>query len=445
MWLSTPLLLACFGFLGIFATASPVPIPSIPKPVKPSSNGRKCTVTALGNQEDDVTQILEAFEECNNGGTVVFPEGENYYIATRLNPIIYDVTIEWRGLWTYSHNPNYWRNNSYSIAFQNHNAGFVITGDRIAINGYGTGGINGSGNTWYTAEGGDTQPGRPMPFVFWNVSEVVVEHFYVKDSPLWALNIMNGTNMWFDDIEVNSTAANAPYGANWVQNTDGFDTMDANNIVLTNFRYRGGDDCIAIKPRSYNISIQNVTCQGGNGIAIGSLGQYLEDSSVVDVHIKDVDILTVNEDMHNSAYIKTWIGELAPQDDYESDYLPRGGGWGVVENIRFENFYVEGAAIGMQVDQDSGNNGSFSGTSNMKVSNIAFVNFTGWTNSTSGNRTAAVSCSARHPCYNVRMEDISLATTENGSPANATGTCKLNAPGGVHGMLGSGCTSSCRT
>lgn len=26
-------------------------------------------------------------------------------------------------------------------------------------------------------------------------------------------------------------------------------------------------------------------------------------------------------------YIKTWIGELAPQSSYESDYLPRGGGW----------------------------------------------------------------------------------------------------------------------
>ncbi len=50
---------------------------------------------------------------------------------------------------------------------------------------------------------------------------------------------MNGTNMKFDDILVNNTAVNAPYGTNWVQNTDGFDTMDANNIILTNFVYQG--------------------------------------------------------------------------------------------------------------------------------------------------------------------------------------------------------------
>lgn len=61
--------------------------------------------------------------------------------------------------------------------------------------------------------------------------------------------------------------------------------MDARNIRLTNFVYQGGDDCIAIKPRSYDIDIHNVTCRGGNGIAIGSLGQYKEDSSVDNVRI----------------------------------------------------------------------------------------------------------------------------------------------------------------
>jgi hypothetical protein len=71
---------------------------------------------------------------------------------------------------------NYWRNNSYPIAFQNHHAAFIITGERIHINGYGTGGINGSGNAWYNAEHATTLPGRPMPFVFWNVSDIFVEH-----------------------------------------------------------------------------------------------------------------------------------------------------------------------------------------------------------------------------------------------------------------------------
>jgi hypothetical protein len=117
---------------------------------------------------------------------------------------------------------DYWRNNSYPIAFQNHHAGIIFSGDGIHINGFGTGGINGNGNTWYNAEKAVTQPGRPMPFVWWNVSDVTVKHFFVKQPPLWSINIMNGTDMWFDDIYVNATALQAPFGDNWVQNTDGF-------------------------------------------------------------------------------------------------------------------------------------------------------------------------------------------------------------------------------
>lgn len=65
------------------------------------------------------------------------------------------------------------------------------------------------------------------------------------------------------------------------------DTMDAHNITLDGFHYTGGDDCIAIKPRSYDIFVNNVTCNGGNGIAIGSLGQYQEDSSVENVIVQN--------------------------------------------------------------------------------------------------------------------------------------------------------------
>jgi len=399
-------------------------------------------VTPLGNRKDDVPQILKAFEDCNHGGTVVFPPGASYYIATRLNPVMYDVTIDWHGTWVFSDDLAYWRNNSYPIAFQNHAAGFVITGDRIHIDGHGTGGIDGNGNAWYTAEAGKTRPGRPMPFVLWNVSDVRVEHFSVVQSPLWAVNIMNGTDMRFDDLYVNSTAYDAPYGANWVQNTDGFDTMDARRVTLTNMVYQGGDDAIAIKPRSYDVHCQNITIHGGNGVAVGSLGQYLEDSSVANVTVRDVRVLTHNLDMHNSAYIKTWIGEPAPQggDSYESAGQPRGGGWGVVDGCRFEDFYLDGAAIGPNVNQDSGNNGSYAGTSNMRIANVAFVNFTGTLNATAGSgRTAQISCSARHPCENITMDAIRLRPRPGEPVAGAQGTCKYIKNGTVHGMTGNGC------
>jgi len=81
-----------------FTNAQPWGLP----PASPANNGKVCTVKALGDKKDDTPQILKAFEDCNNGGTVAFPETENYWIATRLNPVIYDVTVIWKGIWTVS-------------------------------------------------------------------------------------------------------------------------------------------------------------------------------------------------------------------------------------------------------------------------------------------------------------------------------------------------------
>jgi len=165
-----------FFFTCLIVHVSSAGLLPFPEPKSPVKSNKTCTVRAAGRGEDDVPQILKAFDECNHGGTIVFPEGEKYHIATRLNPVVYDLTIDWRGTWVFSDDLSYWRSHSYPIAFQNHRAGFALSGDRIHIDGHGTGGINGSGNTWYTAEAGDSKPGRPMPFVLWNVSEVKVEH-----------------------------------------------------------------------------------------------------------------------------------------------------------------------------------------------------------------------------------------------------------------------------
>jgi hypothetical protein len=63
-----------------------------------------CEVTALGDEQNDVPNIIEAFTECGTSGVVVFPEDQNYWIAEKLNPVVKDVLIDWRGQWTVSRN-----------------------------------------------------------------------------------------------------------------------------------------------------------------------------------------------------------------------------------------------------------------------------------------------------------------------------------------------------
>lgn len=159
--------------------------------------GKECTVYPKGGTKSDVANILKAVSICGTDGKIVFPEGMDYYIASKLNPVLKNATIEWRGTWTMSPDIEYWQQpqNTYPISFQNHAAGIVFTGDGISIDGYGTGGIYGNGDVWYTFDAGNTTAGRPMPFVFWNVSQVTVNDFFVRQPPLWSLNIMNGTNL----------------------------------------------------------------------------------------------------------------------------------------------------------------------------------------------------------------------------------------------------------
>ncbi|KAF2672058.1 putative galacturan 1,4-alpha-galacturonidase C [Microthyrium microscopicum] len=401
---------------------------------------KECTVTPAGPGKDDVPAILKAFKECNYGGRVLFPKGQRYWIATKLNPVVDTIEIDWQGEWKASSTAHSFSDggNSYPIEFQNHAAGFILGGKNIKIDGHGTGGIHGNGDVWYNDEEAKTRPGRPMPFVLVNVTDVVVKNFYVIQPQLWAINIMGGKNLEFENIYVNATATRAPWGKNWVQNTDGFDTMDAKDVKLTNFVYQGGDDCIAIKPRSYNIEVRNATCRGGNGMAIGSLGQYQEDSTVENVLVKDVKIIRYNEDMHNCAYIKTWIGESVEQKGYESAGKPRGGGWGIVRNITFSNFDIDGADGAPSINQDNGNNGKHAGSSKMEVSQIVFENFRGHLNGRSS-VTSSINCSKVKPCFDIEYRNFKLRP-KKGAEGFGTGKCKNIKPGSVKGLAGEGCS-----
>ena len=143
--------------------------------------------------------------------------------------------------------------------------------------------------------------------------------------------------------------------------------------------------------------------------------------------------------MHNCAYIKTWIGDQQPQKSYESAGKADGGGWGVVRNVSFVNFDVDGADGAPAITQDSGNaNKKSGGTSKMEVSNILFENFTGHLNGRS-DVTSSISCSKVKPCFNIQYKNFKLKP-KKGAEGYGTGRCRNIKPGGVKGLTGDGCT-----
>ncbi|KAF5011145.1 hypothetical protein FDECE_2709 [Fusarium decemcellulare] len=289
---------------------------------------RTCTVFARGEERSDVDNIIKAFDICQNHAKVVFPEDQTYWIDKKLHITLRDVTIHWSGEWMFSRNTAYWRHNSYYIPFQNHRAGFIISGDKIHVDGFGRGGIDGNGDVWYDEDKGKSTEGRPM---------------------FWSVNIMNGSNLTFENLTSSAFSNNAPAGANWVQNADGFS---------------------AISPAA-------------------------------------TQMIRYGWDMRWSVYIKTWMGFPVPQpsDVYENEGKPRGGGWGRVHNLLFSNFELRNVSRGPFITQDNGDNGTYRGTSKIEISDVVFRNFTGNLKS-SGGRLGDISCSEEKPCFDISFEDM---------------------------------------
>ncbi|KAK3670870.1 hypothetical protein LTR78_009314 [Recurvomyces mirabilis] len=143
------------------------------------------------------------------------------------------------------------------------------------------------------------------------------------------------------DVYVNGTS-----NSRWnTVNTDGSDTWNSRDILMENWTVVTGDDCIAAKGNTTNLHVKNVTCYGGAGMTIGSVGQY-PNSPDYDENIVFEQVRTI--DTFNGAYIKTWQGETA---GVSSNGDAGGGGSGLIRNITFKDFDMINCSLPLQITQ----------------------------------------------------------------------------------------------
>lgn len=89
------------------------------------------------------------------------------------------------------------------------------------------------------------------------------------------------------------------------QNTDGIDTFYTNNITLRRWDVTEGDDQVAPKANTSNMLIQDSHFHGGNGVSIGSIGQYLGKYEFIEN--LTAERITCDGCQH-VGYVKTWTG-----------------------------------------------------------------------------------------------------------------------------------------
>ncbi|KAK4688418.1 hypothetical protein P7C73_g1690, partial [Tremellales sp. Uapishka_1] len=368
-----------------------------------------CTLKARGNEKCDVDNLVRAVGECGHGGIINLPDPV-YTIGKPLILHLSHATLSVHGFLTFTNDTSYWIRHVYRLPFQNQSLAFIVEGNDFVLDGHDTGGIDGNGQAWYDlAKDYGNYPKR-------NAKNVVVKNWSIIQPQFWASITIDTENVLFRDFYVNATSYNpdAPFEQkSWLQNTDGLDTYRSHNVTVgediviqswkvrlresENFVYQGGDDCVALKPNSTSITLRNITCFGGTGIAFGSIGQYEGVVDVIeDVLMEDMKLYPSNQSPgYQGVYFKSWMG---------IDVL--GTGW--ARNITVRDVYMEdiwhpivvtSALTYLEEKYRVPDTGTF------QWYDIHLSNFTG---TASGNRVVWMDCSKAAPCHDWTFDRIDI-------------------------------------
>jgi polygalacturonase len=326
--------------------------------------------------------------------------------------------VDLKGYLSFNPDIQYWlnANNTYRVVFiQNQASWFVVTGSDFEIDAQNTCRIQGNGQAWWsyfatrTRQDGD---GRPISLTLWKAVNGVVRNFRIESPPFWSNAVAQSNNIVYDGMFVNATNTDPLYkGKNVVPNTDGINTFRSDNISLMNWDVTCGDDCLAIKGNSTNLDIRNIICRGGNGIAIGSLGQYVDMPDIVrNVHMQNLQMIRLSSDvqpnMVNGVYLKTWDGTA-------NGVPPTAGGGanGSVTNIVAENVSVDRVTVPIHLYQTNGGH-SGDAPSKLKFQGLSFIN---WTGTAIANKIVDIECSPAVGCDNISFSKYNITP-----PANQT-------------------------
>ncbi|KZP23818.1 glycoside hydrolase family 28 protein [Athelia psychrophila] len=399
----------------------------------PRAAGPKCVVYPGGYGIDDSDRVLDAFEKCGNGGTIVFPAHHVYNIGKRLETRAQNAFVQLHGVFRFTPDISYWANNSFPVVLQNQlTAWHFIANDTVMEGGaYGQGGIDGNGQTWYSwSKGGSNTPGRPMSIDVYQSRNVVIKDFTIRQPQFWAVIVESSNNITLQGFLVNATNTDpAANGTNWVQNTDGCDTYRSDDIKILDWVYDGGDDCIAFKGNSTNIVVNNVTCTGGTGIAFGSVGQYPgAPDNIMNVSISSIVTLPptytgvgLGQSVSSGVYFKSWIGEAVGTPPNGG-----GGGTGITKNVTVKDVSLTGADAPVYITSclsyelaidPTANPFQYCNTSTYLFEDLSFKNITGQTTGRLGATTLTLNCSSAAPCKNIKFEDYAVT-----APLNYKGT-----------------------
>ncbi|KAJ7016303.1 pectin lyase fold/virulence factor [Mycena alexandri] len=287
--------------------------------------------------------ILAAFADCGKGGKVLLPSA-NYTVAQPMTTHMEGGSFDLHGYLSFTPDIDY----GSRIPNPRHRH---ITGSDFVVDGHGTGGVFGNGQVWYSwAQGAGNLFGTNFRIIqpqfwasmVWNSTDILLTDFYVNainmDPAVRHICLKESEKFIFFLRRVVSIGCN---------NTDGSDTYASKRITYQNWVYQGGDDCIAFKPNSTQITARNVSCTSLNGMTFGSIGQYPDSTSLSRTSfVRNHPTAELegggpySAQLDGGAYFKSWIGV-----DVGTPPNGGGGGHGYCKNVTIRNLHIINATV----------------------------------------------------------------------------------------------------
>ncbi|KAL3419686.1 glycosyl hydrolase family 28 [Phlyctema vagabunda] len=262
-------------------------------------------------------------------------------------------------------------------------SGVTITAEPDAI-------IDGNGQVYWDGLG--SNGGVPKPNHFIVVSKMtgnsVIKNLHIKNWPVHLFSISGSSNVEMYDLLLDNSAGEAPNersnGLAAAHNSDGFDLSSSTNFVIRDSVVINQDDCVAITSGN-NVTVDNMYCDGGHGLSIGSVGGK-SNNNVTNISFSNSVILN----SENGARIKSNFNTT-----------------GFISDITYTNITVGNISIyGIDVQQDYLNGGPTGSPSNgVIIQNILFKDIHGTANAKA--RDYYVLCGAGS-CSNIVFEDVHI-------------------------------------
>ena len=249
----------------------------------------------------------------------------------------------------------------------------------------GTGTLDGKGAQYWDGQGSNGGKTKPKFFSAHNMDGGRIEKITILNGPVQIFSIQSD-NIAIDSVTVNDKAGATGGG----HNTDAFDIGNSNGVTITNSLIDNQDDCVAINSGS-NINISGLTCNGGHGISVGSVGGR-SNNVVSNVSVKNCKV----SNSQNGLRIKTV---------YDAT--------GDVSNINWSGIQLSGITdYGIVIQQDY-ENGSPTGTptNGVVINGVTATDVTGTV--TGDAQQVKILCGTQ--CSKFKFSNVKLTGGKKGS------------------------------